>query len=189
MSGPQPGRRAKTSGQRVARAQRVAEAMRMRIDGKRYDEICAALGYNSTAAAAQDVTRAMAETLREPADDLRALELHRLDEAWQRLNDARNVVLEVMARRHVTVSNGRVVTLNDEPIEDDAPILQAIDRLNHIEDRRLRIQERRAKYLGLDAPKQVVITDDAIDSEIRALAEELDRAAAVEAAGTETPTG
>jgi hypothetical protein len=87
----------------------------------------------------------------------------------------------------VTVSNGRVVTLDGQPLQDDGPILQAVDRLNHIEDRKLRIQERRAKYLGLDAPKQVVISDDVIDAEIRALAEELDRAAAAETAGAATP--
>jgi hypothetical protein len=49
------------------------------------------------------------------------------------------------------------------------PVLQAIDRL-------LKIQERRARLLGLDAPTQHrvnVLSEDAIDAEIARLEAEL----------------
>lgn len=163
-------------------AERRSEAIKMRRDGVRYEDIAAALGYNSRGAAVQDVQRALATMVSEPAEELRALELQRLDAMWQ-------AALEVLVREHITVSNGKVVTLNGEPIKDDGPVLNAIDRL-------LRIQERRAKLLGLDAPaKHEVVTLDAIESEIRKLndelarADELDRVEAGEAAGAETASG
>lgn len=76
--------------------------------------------------------------------------------------------MEVLEREHVTVSNGRVVSLDDgTPLPDDGPVLQAIDRL-------LRIQERRARLLGLDAPvkRDLTLTDERT-ARIEALAEEL----------------
>lgn len=163
-----------TSPRRIKTAVRRAEALRMRAAGCKYEDIAQALGYSSRSAAAQDVQRALMVAVSEPATEVRALELTRLDDLWV-------AALAVLKRPHLTVSNGRVVTINNTdglpvPVEDDGPVLQAIDRL-------LRIQERRAKLLGLDAPTKVeVINDDLIDAEIRRLTDELDRAAAAEAA-------
>ncbi|GAA2395473.1 hypothetical protein GCM10010404_61300 [Nonomuraea africana] len=69
----------------------------------------------------------------------------------------------------MTVSQGRVVRLGQpfidddgnaavddgrgEPLEDDAPVLAAIDRM-------LKIQERRAKLLGLDIPVKQLVGGD-----------------------------
>ncbi len=56
----------------------------------------------------------------------------------------------------------------NEPLRDRAPVLAAIDRL-------LKIEERRAKLLGLDAPVRAeLITIDAIEAEVARLAAELD---------------
>jgi len=43
-------------------------------------------------------------------------------------------------------------------MEDDAPVLQAIDRLVKIEDARRRNSERRAKLNGLDMPVKAEVT-------------------------------
>jgi hypothetical protein len=103
-------------------------------------------------------------------------------------------VLEVLARNHITVSNGRVITLPDSdgkdvPLADDGPILAAVGRLLDIGRSRLQIMERRAKYCGLDAPAKVsVITDEALDNELaRAAAElaQLERATRSEAGEAE----
>jgi hypothetical protein len=53
-----------------------------------------------------------------------------------------------------------------EPVLDDAPVLAAIDRL-------LRIQERRARLLGLDAPtrSRIEVVDDDV---ARMLVEQLE---------------
>jgi hypothetical protein len=168
----------KTSPRRITVALRRAQALAMRKAGASYPEIAAAgLGYKTTAAAAQDVQRALLAVVAEPAVEVRALELMRLDDLWVK-------AAEVLNRQHVTVSHGRIVKADDgEPLLDDGPVLAAIDRL-------LKIQERRAKYLGLDAPTKVeVLTIDTIDAAIRDAEAELARRAAaaeaLQAAGAE----
>ncbi|MFE3004232.1 MULTISPECIES: hypothetical protein [unclassified Streptomyces] len=125
-------------------AQRDAEAARLRTQGWTYQRIADHLKFKQRADAYNAVKRVLDATVREAGEDIRALELERLD----RLEAAANEVLE---RQHVTVSNGRVVSLNDAPLPDDGPVLAAIDRL-------LKIQERRARLLGLDAPAKAAIT-------------------------------
>lgn len=157
----------KTSPRRVATALRRGKALQMRLAGANYEAIAKELGYSSRASAVTDIRRALVATVQEPADEVRALELARLDMMW-------NTVLKVLARNHVTVSNGKIIYLGGVPVKDDSPVLQAVDRL-------LKIQERRAKYLGLDAPKAFeVVTLDAVDAQIRALTEELERVAAAD---------
>lgn len=125
-------------------AQRDARAAELRSKGWTYPRIAAELGFNHRADAHNAVKRVLNETVREAGEDVRTLELERLD----RLEAAANEVLE---REHVTVSNGRVVVLHETPLPDDGPVLAAIDRL-------LKIQERRARLLGLDAPTKQAIT-------------------------------
>lgn len=160
----------KTSPRRVNVALRRAQALQLRADGLTHEEIAQQLNYKTRAALTQDLQRAMLAVVAEPAEEVRALELARLDMLWRR-------AMEVLVRQHVTVSHGKVVQLNGEPLLDDGPVLAAIDRL-------LRIQERRAKLLGLDAPtRHEVVTLDLIESEIKKLTAELDRTEAAAAAG------
>lgn len=145
----------------LSTAQREAEAALLRSKGWPYPRIAAELGYKHKADAYNAVQRVLKETVREAGEQVRVLELERLD----RLEAAANEVLE---RNHVTVSHGKIVAGPDgAPLFDDAPVLQAIDRL-------LKIQERRARLLGLDAPvkKDVSLTDERVAA-IEALAEEL----------------
>lgn len=141
-------------------AQRDAEAARLRSAGHSYQHIADVLEYADRGSAHHGVQRVLKETVQEAGDELRALELSRLDAMYV-------AAMGVLENRHVTVSNGKVVTLHDQPIEDDAPVLAAIDRL-------LKIQERRARLLGLDAPvkRDLTITAERAAA-IEALAEEL----------------
>ncbi|MGH3381352.1 MAG: helix-turn-helix domain-containing protein [Actinoallomurus sp.] len=123
-------------------AKRDAEAARLRGRGWTFQRIADELGV-SKQTAYDAVQRALADTLTEPAAEARTLELERLDSMHA-------AVLAVLEAKHFTVSQGKVVRLDDEPLEDDAPVLQAVDRL-------LRIAERRAKLLGLDAPAKAEI--------------------------------
>ncbi|MFD7066084.1 hypothetical protein ACFV97_02485 [Streptomyces sp. NPDC059913] len=125
-------------------AQRAAEAARLRSLGWTYQRIADEVGYTYRADAYNAVQSVLKDTVREAGEELRTLELERLD----RLEAAAN---EVLDRNHVTVSNGRVVDLHGAPIPDAGPVLAAIDRL-------LKIQERRAKLLGLDAPAKAAVT-------------------------------
>ncbi len=145
-------------------ATRDADAARLRARGLSYPEIARQLGYASHSSALAAARRAMAATVAEPAAEVRAYEV-------ERLNNLERAALEVLERRHVTVSHGKVIYHGEgdarEPLYDDGPVLQAIDRL-------LRIQERRAKLLGLDAPTRMqVVTIDAVDAEIARLTAEL----------------
>ncbi|MCF3101436.1 hypothetical protein IPZ58_07560 [Streptomyces roseoverticillatus] len=117
-------------------ARRDAEAAELRARGMSYRRIAAELGID-VHTAHDAVERALKAIVQEPAEKVRALELERLDLLYER-------AVQVLERRHVTVSQGRIVREGDQPLQDDGPVLQAIDRL-------LKIQERRARLLGLDA--------------------------------------
>lgn len=147
-------------------AKRRAEAVAMRMAGASYQDIADKLDYNSRGAACQDVTRALEANI---AEQNRAVEVYR-EEELQRLDLLMAEAWRVLRRQHVTVSHGRIIRdeETDQPLLDDGPVLAAIDRV-------LKIQERRAKFLGLDAPTRVeAITTDALDAEIAKLSAELD---------------
>lgn len=163
--------------QRAATAKRRSEAVALRLTGLDYETIAQRLGYASRGAAYTDITRSLEASIAEQrrnTETMREEELRRLDqlllEAWG-----------VLKREHITVSHGRIIRGDDnQPIPDDSQVLQAIDRI-------LKIQERRAKYLGLDAPTRQVVSLDAIDDEIARLSAELgepEPSQADEASGT-----
>ncbi|MGA4988618.1 hypothetical protein [Nonomuraea bangladeshensis] len=81
---------------------------------------------------------AMTEITFDEVTTYRAEQLERLDALLVKAN-------EVLERHHITVSNGRVVTLDGKPLQDVGPLLDAIKTV-------LDIEIRRAKLLGLDTP-------------------------------------
>ena len=141
-------------------AERDAETARLRGRGLSFAEIGKRLGMSRQGATAAH-KRALREVVREAAEDVRAVELDRLDTLYR-------TALGVMAKSHWTVQNGRIVRDADgRPLEDSGPRLGAIDRA-------LKVQERRARLLGLDAPtKNDVRVTDILNSRIEQLAAEL----------------
>lgn len=145
-------------------AERDREACRLRSRGVTYQAISDQLSYGGEANARRAVQACLAAIQSEGAEELRKLQLDQLDYLTTQ-------ALNVLESAHYTVTQaGRVATdVDGRPIVDHTPVLQAIDRL-------LRIQERRAKLAGLDAPiRTEMITLDAIDAEIAALTAELER--------------
>lgn len=143
-------------------AERDREACRLRSRGLTYQAISDRLGYGGEPNARRAVQACLVAIQIEGAEELRRLQLDQLDYLTvQALN-----VLE--SAHYTTTQAGRVATDADgRPLVDHGPVLAAIDRL-------LRIQERRAKLMGLDAPQRTeVISLDAIDAEIAALTAEL----------------
>lgn len=124
-------------------AERDARCLELRKRGLSYRAIAAEVGVD-VATAHEAVKRSIAAIIEEPAAEVRQMELERLDSMWV-------AVMGVLEAKHFKVSDGRLVKLNDVPLEDDAPVLAAVDRL-------LRIQERRSKLLGLDQPVKQEIT-------------------------------
>jgi hypothetical protein len=149
-----------TSEERVLIARRRARVLAMRIEQRPYDQIAAALGITEDVARkdyerARDAAQAELSVSRDAAIAIETVKLNALEQAaW-----------EVLRREHITVQHGKVVRINRKPLIDDAPVLQAIDRL-------IKIAERRARLRGLDAPTKVEV-DDARRAEIEAYAAEL----------------
>lgn len=145
---------------------RDAVACDLRAKGWTYRQIAAHLGID-VHRAHDAVQRAMQETLREPAEAARQFELDRLDAELVRLDDLEAAVREVLERHHVTVANnGTIVHHDGEPLLDDAPVLNATDRLLKIEESRRKNGESRRKLLGLDAPSRVSVEAEQLGRDI-----------------------
>ncbi|MGH2684167.1 MAG: hypothetical protein ACRDJP_01705 [Actinomycetota bacterium] len=148
-----------TKSQEAVIAKRRSEAVRLRGDGHPWQAIAYQLGYATPSAAANDVTRAREAALadlNESVKEIRDRELARLDMLY-------DAAVEVLLKRHVLVSGGKVVrdievrenelgeliiTGDTEPLTDDGPTLAAIATLRQL-------SESRRKLLGLDAPTRV----------------------------------
>jgi hypothetical protein len=126
-----------------ARATEVRQrCLDLRVTGMSFSQIATAVGLSKTAVV-KHVHRALDDIVKqtdETAERLRSLEIERLDKL-QRAAE------RVLARNHVFVNAGKVVYDGQTKLEDDGPVLNAVDRL-------LRIAERRARLMGLDAPKR-----------------------------------
>jgi hypothetical protein len=95
------------SEKRLSAAVRQARALELRTAGKGYEAIAAELGYGGPSGAHKAVMAGLKATLREPAEELRTLELERLDRLLSSLwpvavrgdQGAVDRVLRVMGRR------------------------------------------------------------------------------------------
>lgn len=126
----------------LARAEQDAKILELKRQDLSFEEIGKRLGI-SRAAAHRGFHRALPRITEPAAEAYRTEQLTRL--AY-----ARELVMDILATRHVTISNGRVIReftgLDDdgeptygEPYEDDGVILAAIDRLDKIDDREARL--------------------------------------------------
>ena len=70
-----------STSQQIKAVDKHAQALRMRQAGASYEDIARVLGYRSASGAHNAIKSAMKKCLQEPADELRLLELSRLDEA------------------------------------------------------------------------------------------------------------
>ncbi|MEU1673372.1 hypothetical protein ABZ752_15245 [Streptomyces roseifaciens] len=109
--------------------------------GWSYKRIAAELGID-VHTVHDGVQRALRAIVQEPAAEVRALELERLDQELEHLDKLYAIVERVLERHHITVSNGKIIYLHDALVEDPGPVLQAVDRLVRIEDARRRNAER-----------------------------------------------
>lgn len=124
-----------------ARRQRV---MQLKDQGLTFREIAKELGV-SLGLVHKDFEASLTRVLEPDVAAYRA-------EHTARLKKMREVVEDVIARRHLLVAaSGRVAVDEDgEPIEDDAIVLAATDRL-------VKIDEAERKLLGLDAKPELRI--------------------------------
>jgi len=107
----------KTSPRRLRAAKKQVRALELRVEGLSFRQIALELKYKGPSGAFSAVESALERTIREPAEQVRLLELERLNR------------LQIMPWKQATV------------IGDPKAIANV-----------LKIMERRAKLLGLDAP-------------------------------------
>lgn len=120
---------------------RAAEAVRLRAEGLPYREIAEQLGFSSENAANKAVLALMRRTETEAVDELRTLETVRLDRLWR--SAVRGIERSEKSEQGVSA----------------ALITAAV-----------RVSERRARLLGLDAPARVDM--GAADVDLEAVARE-----------------
>ncbi|WP_331764399.1 hypothetical protein [Streptomyces anulatus] len=175
-------------------SERRAKLIRLRRQGVPYDDPrIMDLGYATSGAARKDVIRALERNRADEAAEVgvyRQQENERLDAELERLEGLEAAARRVLANRHILVNNGRVILHPDtnEPMEDDAPVLQAIDRLVKIDDARRRNGERRAKLNGLDMPVQTELSGPA-GGPLAVSTADPDKLAAIIAATSRLDTG
>jgi hypothetical protein len=138
----------RTSEPTVALRERDRNAAQLREDGWHWAAIAEHLGYASPGAAHTAVKRMLDRIPVEAVAELRATEN-------QRLAAARKAALDILRRRHIAVSQGRLVyeTVDgvEKPVEDDAPALKALEVL-------VKIDEAVRKLNGLDSPQQIELS-------------------------------
>ncbi len=130
----------KTTARKVAGAHKQVLAARLRMYGYEYGEIAERVGYSDSQAAYEAVRMAMAKMPQEPVEELKHLELTRLnrllERAWQRME--------------------KLYKLNGNEIRPKSRGVDPMDPIPVI----LKIMDRRAKLMGLDAPQRFSILMD-----------------------------
>jgi hypothetical protein len=123
--------------------ERREKCVKLRAIGASYSMIGAQLGISAQRAhrCVTEALNAQAARQSSTTEQYRDVELERLDMAQRK-------VMAVLERSHVYVSGGKIVYDGKIQLIDDAPVLAAVDRL-------VRISERRAHLLGLDAAMKV----------------------------------
>jgi hypothetical protein len=131
---------------KAVRAQRTADVAALRIAGATYRAIAAELGIS--ASAAWGYYEEWCNELRRGDPDIQEAAKEALWGQLGRIRAEREAVAAVLTAKHLMVSNGVVARLDGEPIEDDAPVLTAVDRL-------IKLDDQEAKLLGIYAEKKV----------------------------------
>lgn len=141
-------------------ARRDAAAADLKANGRTYQQIADELGYADRGEAWRGVKRALVDIVREPAERLIQTEAAELDTLYVE-------AIEILGRNHITVSNGRIITMADEtgreiPLPDDGPKLVALNTA-------VKIRESYRKLYGLDAPSRVSVEAETLGREISRL--------------------
>jgi hypothetical protein len=138
------------------------EAARLKAVGHSLEEIADMLqltdhetGLPDPRRAAKAVQRGLQAVVRFTTDEKRLEELDSLDAMEQHLWNS-------LRREHVLVQQGRVIMIEGQTVQDERFVLEALDRI-------LKIKERRAKYLGLDAQVRLSVEADQLGGEIAQL--------------------
>lgn len=164
MAGRPGGPAPYTKGSRAERAERAAIVFDLALQGLSVRKIDALTadpngptgGHRISYSTVKEMIHEEAARRIDPkVDEWRALQVARLEAALARLDGLEEAAIKVLERKHITVNNGHIISLDGEPLPDDGPVLAAIDRLIKIEEARVRNGEALRRILGLDMPVKV----------------------------------
>lgn len=140
----------------VESLERDAEACRMYVGGKTYQQIADELGYGGRQNAQRAVQKILMETAKQPADELRALLRARQEEIYV-------MAREIALKDHYAHGNGKLVYKDGEPLIDDGPKLNAMDRMG-------RATAEVSKLVGAYSPQKFEnLSLEAVQAEIARL--------------------
>lgn len=155
---------------------RDMEAARLKALGWDILDIAQAIGVatpddpqKSAARAMAAIKRAMAAAVRFSKDELRYLDLAGLEELERRL-------WQMLADKHVLVSNGRIIYGEGGASVDDTRL--KIEIIGMIAS----VKRDKAKLMGYIAPQRIEISDDMLNQAIAELSEQVEQQKALEAA-------
>jgi hypothetical protein len=120
---------------------RQERALELRAKGYNYQQISDELGWKS----ASNSYHAIAKALQLRAEQLPLTTDAYRQQMLQQIDMLEKAVWDVLERYHVVLYQGAIVMEDGEKLKDDGPVLAAVDRL-------IKLQERRAKLTGADAP-------------------------------------
>lgn len=154
-SGTNPKRKRK--GMTPERQERAIKATELRRQGYTYAEIGDSLGVDESTAY-RDVKKLLDQTAQEPADQLRVLELQRLDEIWKR-STADLVRAQKVWKSHLDRVNAEAdLEASDNPGYRPLPaavspvvLEKVVGACQKVFQTQLKIMERRARMTGLDS--------------------------------------
>lgn len=122
-----------------------AKACKLRSRGYSYQQIADELGEGTAQSMYKRVQRSIKRVIQEPAEEVRTFELERLDRMWREVE-------QILEAEHIVIQHGKVVYDDTgSPLPDHDPKMRAVASL-------LKIQERRAKLLGLDAATKTQVS-------------------------------
>ncbi len=161
--------RAKTAKSAVETAEKYAQILELRKQGKSLQQIADELGYAGPSGVHQALTRAIERTVSEPAEDVRVLELLRLDrlfeKAWKKIEaddlSTADLVLRLMARRAKLLgmdapTHSKVeLQENFQGMPDEEVVAKAIDSiLSKGERTAILLEKMKARGYKVTAPKE-----------------------------------
>lgn len=164
---------------REDRAKRAYDLIVSGYNTRRVAEIMTAEGYAGITSHTQvsNVVKAYSKDILLPsATEYVKYQYERLQKELTKLDGLEAHMETILARFHITVSQGKIIYADDVPLRDDGPEAAAVGRMIDILKARVTIEERISKLLGTDQPSKSSVEHvhtDETDKALKSLVAEM----------------
>lgn len=149
-----------THPKRIRSVERQAEAMELRKAGATYAMIAEQLGYSDGHSAAQSIRSALQKAIREPAEELREMELERLDHImlvlWPKVNAGDMAAIDRAMRVQLRIAELAGYDRAIAKIEQSNVIIIGGDSDDYIDNLKALRDESMKKKKALNADADVI---------------------------------